>query len=100
MSDPLRVILLGTGRRGASWLKAFRAVPEWQPLALVGADPDQMDAAGEMTGVPESACFTSLTPALEKVEADAVSVVVPAHRHAQFSNEGLRAGKHALVEKA
>src|SRR5437660_661839 len=92
MSDPLRVILVGTGRRGASWVRAFRNVPDWEPVALVDVDP-------EMTGVPESECFTSLTPALKKVEADAVSVVVPAHLHAQFIDEALRAGKHVLVEK-
>jgi predicted dehydrogenase len=68
-------------------------------VALVDVDPALLDAAGEMTGVPESACFTSLAPALKNVEADAVSVVVPAHLHAQFVDEALRADKHVLVEK-
>src|SRR6266542_1266727 len=99
MSDPLRVIMVGTGRRGASWVKAFRNVPDWEPVALVDVDPELMDAAGEMTGVPEDACFSSLTPALKNVEADAVSVVVPAHLHAQFIDEALRADKPVLVEK-
>lgn len=99
MAGPLRVILVGTGRRGASWVKAFRNVSDWEPVALVDVDPELMDAAGEMAGVPEEACFSSLTPALKKIEADAVSVVVPAHLHAQFIDEALRADKHVLVEK-
>jgi predicted dehydrogenase len=99
MTDPLRVVLVGVGRRGASWVKAFRNVPVWEPVALVDVDPAFLEAAGEMTGVPESACFTALTPALEEVEADAVSIVVPAHLHAQFIDQALRADKHVLVEK-
>lgn len=99
MADPRRVIMVGVGRRGASWVKAFTAVPEWEPVALVDVDPQLLDAASEATGVPERACFSSLTPALKAVEADAVSVVVPAHLHAQFIDEALRADRHVLVEK-
>jgi predicted dehydrogenase len=99
MTEPLRVIMVGVGRRGASWVKAFRSLPDWEPVALVDVDQALMDAAGEATGVPESACFSALTPALQQIEADAVSVVVPAHLHAQFIDEALRADKHVLVEK-
>ena len=62
MTDPLRVILVGVGRRSASWVKAFAAVPEWEPVALVDVDPQLLEAAGEATGVPEDACFSRRSP--------------------------------------
>jgi predicted dehydrogenase len=99
MSEPLRIILVGVGRRGGAWVKAFSAVPEWRPVGLVDLDQGFLAAAREATGLPETACFASLGEALQRVEADAVSIVVPARLHAPMIEQALGAGKHVLVEK-
>lgn len=99
MNQPARIILVGLGRRGGVWLQAFNAAPDWQPVALVDVDPAFLASARGVTGLPESACFTSLRRALEEVPADAVSIVVPARLHAEMIEPALQAGKHVLVEK-
>ena len=99
MSEPLRVILVGVGRRGASWVRAFQAAPEWRPAALVDTDPGFLAEARERTGLPAAAFFGSLEAALAGVAADAVSIVVPARLHTGLIEQALLAGKHVLVEK-
>jgi predicted dehydrogenase len=52
-----------------------------------------------VSGLPESACFTSLGSALSSVETDFVVVITPPKMHADQCLEVIRAGRHVLVEK-
>ena len=61
--------------------------------------PEYLAAARELTGLPESACFTRLEEALEAVPSDAVVVASPVTLHAAQIMGGLRAGRHVLTEK-
>lgn len=98
-AHPLRVIMAGVGQRGASWVEAFAALDGWRPVALVDLDQSFLAAAREATGLTEKESFSSLADALARVEADTVSVVVPARLHAELIERALLAGKHVLVEK-
>jgi predicted dehydrogenase len=60
---------------------------------------EYLERAQTVTGLPPSACFSSLTDALAAVEADTVVVVVHAQLHGRFIREALLAGKHVMVEK-
>jgi predicted dehydrogenase len=68
-------------------------------VALVDVVPEYLAAAREMTGLPESACFTRLEDAVARVESDAVVVATPVTLHAGQILAGLGAGRHVLTEK-
>ncbi len=68
-------------------------------MALVDVVPEYLAAARELTGLPESACYTRLEGALEAVPSDAVVVASPVTLHAAQILSGLRAGRHVLTEK-
>ena len=95
----IRTIHLGVGGRGAWPLRKMPQRDDFQPVALVDPNPDNMAAAQEMTGLGDQASFTALGDALEAVEADAVVVITPPDLHAAQCLEAVRAGKHVLVEK-
>ena len=95
----IRLIHVGVGGRGR-W--PVRLVPErddFESVALVDVNEDNLSEALEVSGLPESVCFRSLEMALGRVEADAVVVVTPPDLHADQCLEAVRAGKHVLVEK-
>ena len=97
--EPLRSIHVGVGTRGASHLRAALESGYWRPVALVDVVPEYLAAARELTGLPESACYTRLEGALEAVPSDAVVVASPVTLHAAQIMSGLRAGRHVLTEK-
>jgi predicted dehydrogenase len=99
VSDPLRSIHVGVGTRGKSHVRAALESGYWQPVALVDIVPDYLTAAREMTGLPQSACFTQVEDALAGIESDAVVVATPVTLHAQQIMAALEAGRHALTEK-
>ena len=97
--QPLRSIHVGVGTRGKSHVRAALESGYWRPVALVDVVPDYLAAAREMTGLPESACFTRLEDALEAVPSEAVAIASPVTFHASQIMSALRAGRHVLTEK-
>ena len=98
-TEPKPIIHVGVGTRGKSHVRASMESGYWRPVALVDVVPDYLAAAREMTGLPESACFTRVEDALEKVEAEAVSIASPVTLHAQQIMASLQAGRNVLTEK-
>ena len=97
--QPLRSIHVGVGTRGKSHVRSAMESGYWRPVALVDVVPDYLSAAREMTGLPESACFTRIEDALEAVPSDAVAIASPVNFHATQIMAALRAGRHVLTEK-
>lgn len=97
--QPLRSIHVGVGTRGKSHVRAALESGYWRPVALVDVVPDYLAAAREMTGLPESACFTRIEDALAAVPSDAVAIASPVTFHASQIMAALRAGRHVLTEK-
>src|SRR5688572_6915363 len=91
LGEPLRSIHVGVGTRGKSHVRAALESGYWRPVALVDVVPDYLAAAREMTGLPESACFTRVEDALAQVESDAVAVASPVTFHASQIMAALRA---------
>ncbi len=98
-ASPLRVIHVGVGGRGQWPLDVLGADPRFESVALVDVAPAALEAAQQRTGLPPSACFTSLEEALRAVEADALVICTPTVTHAAYCRAGFAAGKHVLVEK-
>ena len=97
--EPLRSIHVGVGTRGKSHVRAALESGYWRPVALVDVVPDYLAAARELTGLPESACFTRLEDAVARVASDAVVVATPVTLHAAQIITALQADRHVLTEK-
>jgi predicted dehydrogenase len=95
----IRTIHLGVGGRGAWPLRQMPARDDFAPVALVDVRADHLQAARELSGLSQDACFTCLENALDAVDADAVVVITPPDMHARQCLDAVRAGKHVLVEK-
>lgn len=95
----LRVIQVGVGTRGATWLQVLHDSPLFEVVALVDLNPTYMEQAQGLTGLPADRCATSLSEAIEAAEADAVMISASARFHAEMITEALAADLHVLVEK-
>ena len=95
----IRTIHIGAGGRGRWPLNRFRDRTDFEAIALVDVNEDNLATARETTGLGEEACFSTPTDALQAVDADAVVVITPPDLHAGQCLEAVRAGKHVLVEK-
>ena len=97
---PLRVISVGLGIRAQQHLSAQMALPDrFKVVGLVDIVPEAFKGALEVTGLPASACFQSLTEAMAATPCDAVGVFTPGHLHTFVMEEAIAAGKHVIVEK-
>src|SRR5687767_5542359 len=97
----LRIVQVGMGGWGQNWAEIAipRAGKVVEPVAWVDADPASLAAAGKALTLPADRLFSSLTAALEAVEAEAVLVTTTIAGHVPVALEALAAGKHVLVEK-
>jgi len=96
---PIRLIHLGVGGRGRWPVRRVLDRTDFESVALVDVNEDNLRSAREDSGLPQAACYRSLGEAIEGVEADAVVVITPPHMHADQCLQAVRAGKHVLVEK-
>ena len=94
----LKMIQVGTGGWGKSWLGFLDKAPDWEVSALVSRGGDNLEQARAVAGLPESACYQNLDDALA-TDADAVLVTIPHHLHVGAARRALKAGKHVLCEK-
>jgi len=97
--NPIRLIHLGVGGRGEWPIRRAAQRDDFESVALVDVSEANLAQAREVSGLPELACFKTLTQALNAVEADGVVVITPPPLHAGQCMEAVRAGKHVLVEK-
>ena len=95
----LRVIQVGVGGRGGSFLAQVSDSERFEHAAFVDVSDKSLAKARETVPLPDDRCFQDLAEALSKVECDAVFVITPPQLHAPQCNMALDAGKHVLVEK-
>ena len=99
-SGRMRILQVGAGGFGATWLNALATLREEAELiALVDHAPDVLEAAGRSANVPPDACFTDLSAGLAADRADMALVVVPPEAHREVATSCLSAGLPVLVEK-
>ncbi|KIL34682.1 hypothetical protein SD71_18125 [Cohnella kolymensis] len=98
-AQPLKVIQVGIGAWGYSWIPVIIDSPDWELVAVVDLNKDQLAKASAEYDIPAERTFTSLSDALKVVQADAAVVTTPPQFHAPVVNEALELGLHAIVEK-
>lgn len=96
---PIRIIQCGVGGFGGGWLSVVQRNEQFEHVALVDPNPENMEAARRKAPMAASLCFPSLERALAKVKTDAVLVVTPPATHRPLAVQALAAGAHVLVEK-
>jgi predicted dehydrogenase len=97
---PVRILQVGVGGFGATWLAALTELPgQAQLVALVDQSPGALVGAREATAISAEACFIELDAALQATDADMALVVVPPEAHREVATRCLDAGLPVLVEK-
>ncbi|WP_239633986.1 Gfo/Idh/MocA family oxidoreductase [Paenibacillus sp. H1-7] len=97
--NKIRVIQVGAGRFGQSWLKVLSEYEQVELAAVVDVVPDNLAAASAITQLPDSRLFGSLDEAAQAVEADMALIVTPPATHKSIALQALQAGLHVVLEK-
>jgi predicted dehydrogenase len=96
----LRIVQVGMGGWGQNWAKDVVARnKDVETVAWVDVHAETLKNAQERLKLPAALCFSSLTSALEAVDADAVLITASLPGHVPSALEALNAGKHVLIEK-
>jgi len=91
-----QVAVVGLGSMGRNHARVYRDIPDAELVALVDSDMDVIETMERLYRVPT---YLSIDKMLEHIQPDAVSVVVPTHKHHAVALPLLEAGCHVLVEK-
>ena len=94
----MRIIQLGYGYWGESWMKFIKDDPHAELAALCVRTEKTLQKAKNDWGLSGSMCFTDIDEAL-KVDADVVIIVMPHYAHVEFAKKAVLAGKNVLIEK-
>jgi len=95
----LRIVVLGMGGRGRSWLRVVQQEHNVELAAIVDPDPARLARAAADFHVPQSSCFSTLAEAVAKTSPDAALIVTPNVLHEEHLHECLDRGLHILCEK-
>jgi predicted dehydrogenase len=97
MADSIRVGIIGVGWGSIVQTPAFRAVPEFDVVALCSRHKERVEAAAEKLGVDEVSI--DWREFVRRDDLDLISVCTPVDLHAEQSIAAVEAGKHVLCEK-
>ena len=75
MADKFRVALIGCGRMGQEYLKAYTTYPDTEVVALVDPQPERLKAVGERFDI--AGLFLTPEALLREMTPDVVAVVTP-----------------------
>ncbi|MFF4025517.1 MULTISPECIES: Gfo/Idh/MocA family protein [Nocardia] len=97
VSDRLRVGIVGVGWGVHVQVPAFRAVPEFEVVALCARTEASVDKAGGRTGITDLS--TDWHTFVRRDDLDVISIATPTVAHHDQVLAAIEAGKHVLCEK-
>jgi predicted dehydrogenase len=97
--NPLKIIQVGIGAWGYSWLRVLHDSPHWELAGIVDLNQGALDRACAEFQFDAKNTFTSLKEAMRQLKADAVLVTTPPEYHAPVVIEALEGGLNCIVEK-
>jgi predicted dehydrogenase len=97
MATPIRVGIIGVGWGSVVQTPAFRAVPEYEVVALCSRRPERVAEAAEKLEIAETS--TDWREFVGRDDLDLISVCTPVDLHAEQTIAAVQAGKHVLCEK-
>ena len=99
VSKKIRLVQVGLGGWGWSWMQIVKSAPDWELAAVVDIDEARLRNAADRYGLGEKQLHRSLDSVASTGGLDACLVVVPPKAHAQVTIAAARHGLHCLVEK-
>jgi predicted dehydrogenase len=93
----VRVGIIGVGWGSVVQVPAFRAVPQYEVVALCSRRPERVEEAGERLGIDDRS--TDWRSFVARDDLDLISVCTPVDLHVEQTVTALEAGKHVLCEK-
>jgi predicted dehydrogenase len=97
--ETVRLIQVGLGVMGKSWLRLISATPRTETVAWVDADPNCLKALVAEGKAQADHCYVSFEEALAREDAHGVLVATPPELHESVCVAAARAGLHILCEK-
>lgn len=94
-----RVIVIGGGFWGKKWIECLLSHPHLELAAVVARTEATLEGICGLYELSRSICYTDVTRALARADADIVVVVSPAQAHLTHIREALAAGMHVICEK-
>ena len=98
-ADPLRIGMIGVGKRGTAHLGRLVKRSDTVIQAVCDIDPAARDAAQSAAQADNPRSYGDYTELLRQDNVDAVVIATPCHLHAEMAVAALRAGKHVFCEK-
>lgn len=98
-AEPIRIIQVGAGLMGRSWLQVIGASDQTELVGLVDLNTDAARQAAVASGFPGVPVAASLEAMFDQVDAQAVVNVTVPLAHAVVSNTALLHGLPVLCEK-
>ena len=95
----MKVIQVGIGGMGETWLRAVQRSPQVDLAGIVEIDAAIADAQADAYQLDRSLIFNTLPDALNAVKADAVINVTPPRFHREICVTSMSAGLPVLTEK-
>src|SRR4051794_20978767 len=92
----MRFAVIGGGVVGKHHAPTFAEFAEAELAEVVDTVTGRADELGKKHGVP---AFYAVDEVLRQPDVDAVAVCTPSGSHAGPAIDGLRAGKHVVIEK-
>ncbi len=101
MKAPITFAIAGFGDRGSTYASMQKLFPEkMKVVAVADLNPDKVEKAKKLYGIPAENCFASAEEMLEKGRlADVLVVSTMDRQHVGHAIPGLRKGYHILMEK-
>jgi len=97
--EKLKVIQVGTGGFGNTWLSALKEHPDGEIVALVDVNKNILYKQAGNFGIEKDHCYTSLSETFKKEKADVLVNVTPPEFHREVCIAGFKAGLDVIVEK-
>ena len=99
MAEKYKIGVIGTGQRGADYMRLLKDHPGVEAAALCDTSPERLKDFAHTMGCDEIPCFTSLDELFEKSCVEGVIITTPDFTHAECAVAALKNGKDVLLEK-
>ncbi|SDM73796.1 Predicted dehydrogenase [Fictibacillus solisalsi] len=96
--EKIRIIQIGSGGFGQSWLEVAMKYEHVELVAVVDMMEENLWRAKQITGLPGEMLFSSIDQALD-IKADAVLIVTPPQTHKELAIKAIQRGFHVMMEK-